>query len=522
MLARTASNPLSAYGREIILRSTAAAAAPLFEHMRQDPNCEQMAFGLAGQAPTADGTIFLLNEFIIPHKCDLAKQSAVAVCPTRDYQALVYHLAKQTRKSIIEFHTHPEIATPAFSDTDAAFAYPNAKCIAEKLPDPVTLVMVVGNNRFTAFDGVVSDRYRPGEFCQLNRFEVLGRPSSVWSLGAEYSDRPPVLPDVFDRQQRIPGWNQEGLERQRVGIFGAGGNGAVLLQTLVSIGVGRRGFIALADDDLIEPSNLPRIPYATDEQVGIPKVAAAAHYAARKSPGTPIYAFPCRFSEPPVLDRMKAASVLFYAGDSHAGRKEINDLAVKFGIPLIDLGCDVQVNDREVIAGGQVRLVLPGENACLCCCGGFDASQAAIDQMNPRARARYAAQGYVRGAQGVATPSVANLNGICVHEAISQFLAIVCGRRFCEWDFLHFDQFSGRTIPARTTLKENCPLCGPMGRLLEGDTLPPREVDPPTISKFNAKPTKRKAILPRPSLPRARKTPAPKPVTRFPKKRGKA
>ncbi len=376
---KTTSNPFSTFGRETTIRMTAATAGFFLDHMRRDPGQEQMAFGLATHTETADGTIFLVNEFIIPDKSDLAKQSTASVCPTRDYQAYVYYRASQSRKSIVEFHTHPGSGTPVFSGIDESHAHPNARYITDKLPEPVTLVMVVGNNDFSAFDGVLFDR-QLREFRKLDRFEVLGRPTTVWSFGHEDRDKPPAGTDAFDRQRRIPGWNQEGLERQRVAILGAGGNGALLFQTLLSMGVGRRGFIAIADHDLIESSNLPRIPYATDQQIGTPKVAAAVYYAARKSPGTPVYAFPCKFSEPPVIDRVKAATVLFHAGDTHAGRRETNDLAVRFGIPLIDLGCDIQVADHEVIAGGQVRMVLPGENACLVCCRAFDPAQAAIDQ----------------------------------------------------------------------------------------------------------------------------------------------
>lgn len=484
---RTTSDQSSALGRRTTLRLATGAAKAFFEHMRNDPHREQMAFGLATHASTGDGTMFLVKEFVVPDSNDLADQTVASVCPTPAYQAYVYHLAEQSRRSLVEFHSHPGSEVPTFSGIDEANAHPNGKYIAERLPAPVTLVMLVGNNRFDAFDGVVYDRYQQ-QFRQLDQFEVLGRPSTLWPLKREDGDGLPTRADAFDRQRRIPGWNQQGLEQQRIAIFGAGGNGAVLFQTLVAIGAGRRGFIAIADHDLIEPSNLARIPYATDKQVGTPKVAAAVRYAASKSPGTPVYAFPCRFSERPVLDRMKTATVLFYAGDTDGGRKEANDFAVRYGIPLIDLGCDIQLSDKEVLAGGQVRLVLPGQNACLVCCRGFDPAQAALDQMSPLARATQAAAGYVRGADAAATPSVANLNGLTVHHALSQFLAIVNGESFSQWDYLHFDQFSGRTIPARTTRHQQCPLCGPAGHLLEGDALPSRGAKPTTITKFEAKP----------------------------------
>jgi len=341
----------------------------------------------------------------------------------------------------------------------------------------------VGNSRLEAFVSIVFDRL-VGEFFPASRFEVLGRTTEVSTFGPGHAVPTTVSADFFDRQRRVPGWNQEGLELQRIGILGAGGNGAPLLQLLTSIGAGRQGFIAIADPDTIEPSNLARIPYASAEHVGIPKVTVAAQYVGRKSPSTPVFPFPCRFNEPPVLRRMKAATVLFYCGDNDGGRKEANDVAVRFGIPLIDLGCDIQVSESSVIAGGQVRLVLPGETACLVCCRGFDPAQAALDQMNATALARHASQGYVIGSHAEATPSVANLNGMTVQFAVSQFLALINGAEFAKWDYVHFDAFTARTTPAATTWDSECPECGRSGCLMAGDPQERTPVMQPTIRRW--------------------------------------
>ncbi len=492
-------NSTSGLGHETVVRMTLTTGQALFNHMRADRNREQMAFALGHHAQTPDGTMFLLRELILPDELDLAEQSVAGICPTQAFLTHVYWSALRSQSSIIEFHTHPGSAPPTFSGTDDFHALRNAQYIAQKFPDPVTLALIVGNNLFDAFDGAVYDR-RHGEFRQLDRLEVLGRPTRVWSMGNECRQELGSSPVVFDRQQRIPGWNQPAIEAQRIGIIGVGGNGAPLLQTLLSIGAGRRGFVAIADHDLVEDSNLPRLPYASDHHVGKPKVVAATEYANVKSPSTKLYPFQCRFNDPSVAERFKMATVIFFCGDSDGGRKEANEFSTRFGIPLIDLGCDIQVSESQVIAGGQIRLVLPGENACLVCCGGFDAGQAALDQMSNESRAEHAAVGYVQGADAQATPSVANLNGLTAQYALSQFLALVHGEQFAQWDYLHFDQFTGRTIPARTTRLDQCPQCGHSGRLLYGksahDSAPPR----PAPEKFKREPSdKVPSIVPRTS-----------------------
>ena len=67
---------------------------------------------------------------------------------------------------------------------------------------------------------------------------------------------------------------------------------------------------------------------------------------------------------------------------------------------------------------------------------------------------------------------MANLNALTAQHAVAQFLALVNGAEFARWDYLHFDQFTGRTIPATTTSREECQLCGCEGCLGAGDPVP--------------------------------------------------
>ncbi len=115
---------------------------------------------------------------------------------------------------------------------------------------------------------------------------------------------------------------------------------------------------------------------------------------------------------------------------------------------------------------------------------GFDASQAAIDRLDDVGRARRAAYGYVQNSIELATPSVANLNGLTAQFAVSQFLALVNGEQYARWDYLHFDQFTGRTIPANTKQRSECPLCGVGGCLGAGDPIEMRKSETPKLRKL--------------------------------------
>ena len=61
--------------------------------------------------------------------------------------------------------------------------------------------------------------------------------------------------DMYDRQKRIRGWDQEKIRNATVMIIGAGATGNEVVKNLVLVGIGK---ILLIDYDIIEKSNLNR------------------------------------------------------------------------------------------------------------------------------------------------------------------------------------------------------------------------------------------------------------------------
>ena len=453
----------SALGRTVRMRFSSATFAGLRAHLRKNKVEEQFAFGLFSQARTAEGTVLIVRELLLPDGDDLSRQSAAGVVPARGFQSTAYLLAQQRGLGILDIHTHPHQSVPGFSGIDEAESVKNARYICNHFPPPSTHAMLVFDSGVTAHDAVVYDRSR-GAYRMIEELEILGRGMQIRPTRKAISDSAPQE-RRYRRQELIPGWNQAAIGRQRIVVVGAGGNGAQLIQTLVSIGAGTEGWIASVDPDVVEESNLPRIPYAVSDHMGSPKVTVAAQYATRKNPRVRFYPYPCSVTEDAVIDRIKAATLLFGAGDNDGVRKVCNELAVRYQIPFVDLGCDIQIEEQKTAAGGQASVVLPGVNACLVCCDGYDASQAAIDLMDDERAAVHASQGYVRGGHGPATPSIANLNAMTAQLGVTVFLALVQGSLFGEWDFARFDQLTGETMVARTKRREDCPLCGTYGVL---------------------------------------------------------
>jgi sulfur carrier protein ThiS adenylyltransferase len=85
--------------------------------------------------------------------------------------------------------------------------------------------------------------------------------------------------EVLMAARHTPGVHAK-LKQATVGIAGLGGLGSAIAIALARIGVGR---LVLADFDVVEPSNLNRQQFFTD-QIGLPKVRALTENLGRINP----------------------------------------------------------------------------------------------------------------------------------------------------------------------------------------------------------------------------------------------
>jgi len=456
-------------GDSIVLRISQKVFEPLKVHLSQDPHTEQFAFLLCSKDDTPDGSVFLGHSLILPEAGDLREQSCVGIAPSDAFQGTTYYIAQQREMSIFDIHTHTHSGQPFFSGIDHSVAEKNAAYICKMFPAPVTHGMVVYGNDVLCCEAVAYDRKKHC-YCPIERIEVLGRGSDITYPGGERRAHiADSREEQYARQRLISGWNQESLGEQRILVVGMGGNGAAMLAALLAIGAGAgpRGWIAIADPEKIEPSNLSRIPYAfPSEHIGMKKVEAGRQYAEQRCPEANLYSYASSVNESDVLERAKAATILIGAGDNDGVRRILNELSVRYLIPYVDLGCDVENTGDGIVAGGQVHVVLPGENACLVCCRGYDPAQAAMDLATPEQTEFLQRHGYGLDT-GEAAPSIINLNTVTAQLGVTAVLALVHGSRFGSWDYAHYDQTACKLTTAKTERSPACPLCGDAGVLGE-------------------------------------------------------
>ncbi len=439
-----------------LLRMTSRDYEIIRQHLMSDER-EQFLFILCEKTkPNPDTFAYSVKEILIPDEKEMKTHKAAFVEPKKEFQLKAYEVAAKNGSTLIDVHSHPFQQTPSFSGTDHAEGRRNAEFLSKCKPR-LDFSLIVFNSHATSYSGMIFN-YSKNEFVPLERIEVLGSPSII--MHNHEAPKEQEKDAMYSRHHIIPGWKQHALPNLTVAIIGAGGIGAEVFQKLVCLGVGEgKGEIILIDDDIIEKSNLPRIPYATREDIGKPKVQVAARYATHKNPNIKTFIVNKKVQDKETLETLTSAQVIMGCVDSEAARKTITQISTEHDIPYIDAASEIIPEEKGYHAGGQVRTTIPGEG-CLICYGGIDLSEAAQEETTEEIAEDYKKAGYIRGTNETPTPSVIHLNSTISSIAISQFIKLVFGENLKGQKAIFYDQQKMSLMTADFEKSENCPLCG--------------------------------------------------------------
>lgn len=480
--------PVFEYGagvrREIVMMQSDYNA--MRTHLFSDLSREQHAFLLATPCVTADRLRLLVREVIPSRADDLSQQSAAYLQVDRAHSIEVLERCRAAGLSLLEAHSHPFCSTGvAFSGVDTGNEDLKFPYVADRIPDIYHATMVFGS---ASVDAHLWDRDLQRAVC-VDRLRVVGHPLQVIpTTSAGESRRPltwrslllsalmhhvpplaygaptqqPVTEEEALRADRqVRAFGQEGqaqIAACRVGIVGLGGLGALVAQMLAHLGCREMVFV---DQDVVEHTNLNRLVGATsqDADIALPKVAAAVRTARAINPEVRITAVQGRVQSPGACGALKDCDVIFGGLDNHGARLVLNELCVRYLLPLIDMGTGIRVQEgRPLQAGGQVRMVIPG-GFCLECLGGIDKERAAYDLMSPEGQERQRMRGYVQGAD-VPAPAVIFLNSTIASIAVQEFVNLLCGFK-PDHRVLHWNAMSATAQPLDGGgRREDCVVCG--------------------------------------------------------------
>ncbi|GAB3367198.1 molybdopterin-synthase adenylyltransferase MoeB [Lysobacter rhizosphaerae] len=150
--------------------------------------------------------------------------------------------------------------------------------------------------------------------------------------------RPDVDADFYDRYSRhlrLPEVGEAGqrkLEAARVAMVGAGGLGSPAAYYLAAAGIGT---LVLADDDVVDRSNLQRQILHTDARIGMAKVESARTALSALNPRLTIEGFAERITAANVERLIADADVVIDGADNFPVRYLLNDACVKLRKPLV-------------------------------------------------------------------------------------------------------------------------------------------------------------------------------------------
>lgn len=258
------------------------------------------------------------------------------------------------------------------------------------------------------------------------------------SIDADFAER-------YSRHLRLPQVGVEGqrrLEAARVLLIGAGGLGSPAAYYLAAAGVGT---LRIADDDVVDRSNLQRQILHTEAGIGAPKVESAARALSALNPRTRVEPVAERVGSANVERLLDGVDVVVDGADNFPARYLLNDACVKLGKPLVYGAVHRFEGQASVFDAGRHR----GHAPCYRCL---------FPEPPPPEAAPNCAEAGVLGV----LPGVIGL--IQATEAIKLILGIgmpLSGR------LLHFDALSMRFRETRLSADPGCAVCAP-GRAFPG------------------------------------------------------
>ncbi len=308
---------------------------------------------------------------------------------------------------------------------------------ADHLPDPAAEILLIcqgGRRSLLAAEALGAAGYRNVTSVAggMDAWQANGLPIQRSDMDADFGER-------YSRHLRLPEVGLHGqrtLEAARVLLVGAGGLGSPAAYYLAAAGVGH---LRIADDDVVDRSNLQRQILHTDEGVGVSKVASAERALTALNPRTRIHAVVERVTSANVERLLDGVDVVIDGADNFPARYLLSDACVKLGKPLVYGAVHRFEGQVSVFDAGRQRGVAP----CYRC-------------LFPQPPAPESAPNCAEaGVLGV-LPGVIGL--LQATEAIKLLLGLgesLSGR------LLQFDALAMRFRETRLEADPHCPVCAP-------------------------------------------------------------
>jgi len=324
---------------------------------------------------------------------------------TGELTSAMYGEASRSGRGLVLMHVHGKRdEVPGLSKTDRQTVEEILPHFGTLLPD-VPHAYVVVNETYAGGYVQLGEERRP-----LDLVRTVTTPIRRWP--ARCGDGPTLLPRDDRQAAALGARGVRALRAATVGLVGLGGAGSQEGEMLAHAGVGA---MVLADADVVEDVNLSRTHGASPDSVGTAKVVVAKAMIERISPETKVIAVDEAFPSHRLLGVLRDADVLLSSVDTPHARNEVNRFALRYAVPLIDVG--TTITEESFAVDGHLSVVMP-EGHCLRCLG--HVSDALLEEEQDAAR---------RGNYGLheGRPQVVSFNGLLASAAVTEALKLLTG-----------------------------------------------------------------------------------------------
>lgn len=433
-----------------------AHRAALYAHLYDQPGIEGAAFVLCGET-AIPGKERLISRAVLPIAPeDFLRRERDRLTITSRALMRVTKLARQQGGSLLFAHSHPD-GPARFSSQDDLEEQRLLPFLQSRLPDRAHGTLVLTDSQITG-------RIYAPEQSSADVF-VVGERFVLYK--AQHDEG---LPNLFNRQVRAFGEDtQHVLRGLNIGIVGLGGTGSPLAEQLYRLGVGK---LSLFDGDDLEDTNLNRVYGANLLDVGTAKVVIAKRHLDAIGLSTNVEAISRPITDQETARRLRECDIVFGCTDKQIPRAILMTLAIKYHIPVLDMGVLIDSLNQQILGvHGRVTTLLPGE-ACLFCRGRISPEAMRIETLSRAEREGQIKEGYAPELDEPA-PSVISFTSaiasLAVTELLHRLTGFMGGDRNSSEILVAFDQ--SRIRKNRVAPREGCQ-CGDPDCWGVGDELP--------------------------------------------------
>jgi molybdopterin/thiamine biosynthesis adenylyltransferase len=418
---------------------------------RDDDELERAGFLLCGVARLGTQTI-LLGRVWRPIPLEAREQRiGVGLAWLAAFNAEVLDEADRLHAVPLLIHRHDSARPARLSLRDREHGDPMVRSMSE-LSDAGIAATIVLHEETAAglmwWAGALS--------ATLERVRVVGVPLATIE--------PTLIPAIpprprMDRQTVAIGpASDQRLARAVVAVAGTSGGGGHVCQQLAHAGVGT---IIVVDDDTVDTTSRGRLVGTRYDDDGQLKTDVMERLINEIDRGITVVNVPHRTSHPDGRAALARADVIVAAVDRLDARAEINAIARRYLVPLVDVGIGLESDGARLISGtGQVIFTLPG-GPCLRCTPLLSDAALAREQ-------RLAPLGYDRNPDAPGEPQVVSMNGLLASQAVTVVIGAITGYLGedapLDGDWWQYDGIEGQLDHSKITFfRPSCPGCAEEG-----------------------------------------------------------